>query len=138
MKIHSKKPPLYRLIDTDLTDRHFVNCTSNNTAIARLLGSCDEDFEFNIFMDNLWFANYASVMPTIMVVALAGEVLQRADKTRVALACFVAAIGLTMWFASVQAEHMVLLVGGNLQGFCFAGLVGLALIVAESYATPLR
>lgn len=104
----------------------------------RLLGSCDEDFEFNIFVDNLWRANVGSVVPSVLAVALVGELLLRADKTRVALACFVGALGLAVLFGAVHVEQQVIWVAGWLQGCVFAALVALALLVAEAYATPLR
>lgn len=138
-KFHVPLGQLYsRFIDTDLTDRHFVNCTSNNTAIVRLHGSCDEDFEFNIFFDNLWRANVSSVAASLLAVLLVGELLLRMDKTCVTLVFLSATLALTVLFGSVRVEPLVVGVGGLLQGCVYASLIALALLAAETYATPLR
>lgn len=127
-----------RFIDTDLTDRHFVNCTSNNTAIVRLHGSCDEDFEFNIFIDNLWHANYISVAFSMMLAVTIGELLVLLDVTCLTLVFLSFALALTVVFGSIHGEMLVLWVGSVLQGFVYASLVALALLAVETYATPLR
>lgn len=106
----------------------------------RLHSSCDEDFEFNIFFDNLWRANVGSVVPSLVSVLVVGELLLwlRTDKVRVTLACLAAALAMAIMLGLVHEETHVIWLGGMLQGFVYAALAALAMLVIETYTTSQR
>lgn len=125
-------------IDTDLSDRHFVNCTASNTGISRLLGSCDEDFEFNIYADTLWRANACSAALSMLAAVLAGQLLQHIDKTRAALVFALAALALTVVFGMVAHQRYVVWLGAAIQACVYAAMAAVILLAAETYETTLR
>ena len=73
-----------RLIDTDLTERHFKDCTVNNITVIRLSAQCDRDFEFNIYLDSLWRSHLGALVPSVIAMSLIGEAIHRFGRSRMA------------------------------------------------------
>lgn len=72
------------LIDTDLTDRHFMECVRNNISVVRMSTDCDRDFEYNIYFDALWTSQFGLLVPAFIMIGLSGEAIYRCGKTRIA------------------------------------------------------
>lgn len=121
-----------------MTNRHFVNCISNNTKIIRLFGACDRDFEYNIFFDSLWRSHIGALVPSVLAMCLLGEAVQRMGRSRVACLCYVAAVALCVLLWFVDDDPEVIWTGGMALGFMMGGLAALTLLAIETYSTPLR
>jgi VNT family MFS transporter (synaptic vesicle glycoprotein 2) len=72
------------LIDSDLTKRHFIDCQISNLTVLRLKSSCDREFDYNFNIFAIWRANFASLLPSTVLILLMGEIVQRFGKSRTA------------------------------------------------------
>lgn len=121
-----------------MTDRHFDNCIINNTEIIRLSGTCDRDFEYNIYLDAVWRSNLGALIPAMLATILIGEAVQQLGRTRIASACFSLSICLCIVLSFLYDANHVIWTGGCAQGLILAGLAALTLLTIEIYTTPLR
>lgn len=126
------------LIDTDLTERHFVDCAMSNITTLRLLSTCDRDFEYNIYLDALWKSHFGALLPGMLFMLLVGEGSHRFGRSRTATLCFGFAISLTITFAFLYHDLQVVWTAGSAQGLMLAGVAALTLLAIESYSTNLR
>lgn len=115
-----------------------MDCVSNNTKIIRLLGSCDRDFEYNIYLEALWKSNLGALIPAMLAMVFLGEAIQRIGRRRVAAICFTIAMIICNLFGFLCNDVHVIWTGGTAQGFILAGLASLTLLGIETYNTPLR
>ncbi|XP_055387047.1 synaptic vesicle glycoprotein 2A-like [Condylostylus longicornis] len=127
-----------KLIDTDLTERHFINTTKNNTDIIRLDSSCDQDFDYNIFLEAIWRSNLGGLVPGVIAVACIGEFVHRFGRSRIATTCFTFAAMLCCAFGFLFIDVHVIWTGGTAQGLMLAGLVALTVLSVETYVTSIR
>lgn len=58
----------YSFIDTDVSSHNFIDCEINNTKIIRMNGSCDMDFDYNIWTSSVWKANLGGLIPCILAI----------------------------------------------------------------------
>ncbi|XP_053696577.1 synaptic vesicle glycoprotein 2C-like [Sabethes cyaneus] len=126
------------LIDTDLTERHFINCLMNNITTLRLLSTCDRDFEYNIYLDSLWKSHFGALLPGIIFMLMVGEGSHRFGRSRVAILCFGFSICLSITFAFLYHDLQVVWTAGSAQGLMLAGIAALTLLAIENYTTMLR
>ncbi|KAL1375580.1 hypothetical protein pipiens_017409 [Culex pipiens pipiens] len=126
------------LIDTDLTERHFVDCTMNNITTLRLVSTCDRDFEYNIYLDSLWKSHFGALLPGIIFMLMVGEGSHRFGRSRSATLCFGFSISLAITFAFLHHEPQVIWTAGCAQALALAGIAALTLLAIESYTTSLR
>lgn len=109
-----------------------------DTKIVNLLGSCDRDFEFNIFVDSVWRSQLGSLLPSLVILIMVGEAMCRFEKNRVAANCFFVAMVLGVVLGFVHLDEHVIWIGGALQGFVIGGVTALIAITIETYGTALR
>lgn len=128
----------YRIIDTDLTDRHFENCITNNTKIIRLLSSCDRDFEYKIFFESLWRSHLGHLIPSMLALVIVSEAVYRIGRARIASICFAFSMVLLIIFGFFFKSEHVIWIGGTAQAFILVGIATLTLLAIENYTTPLR
>ena len=148
---------IYRFIDTDLSERHFINCTKNNTEIVRVTTGCDQDFDYNIFLDAIWRSNLGGLIPAVIAMACIGEFIHRFGRSRIAskfyteitgwfffkiyfltATCFGFAAMLCCAFGFLFIDEHVIWTGGTAQGLILAGLAALTVLSIETYTTSLR
>ncbi|XP_055635000.1 synaptic vesicle glycoprotein 2A-like [Toxorhynchites rutilus septentrionalis] len=126
------------LIDTDLTERHFVDCLMNNVTTLRLLSTCDRDFEYNIYLDTVWKSHFGALLPAVVFMLMVGEGSHRFGRCRAATLCFGFAISLTLTFSLLYHNLQIIWTAGSAQGLMLAGIAALTLMAIESYTTSLR
>lgn len=127
-----------RFIDTDVSSHNFIDCKINNTKIVRLNGSCDMDFDYNIFTSSVWKSNLGGLIPCILAILSVGEAIQRLGRAPVASCCFTIAMILCVILGFVAKDEIVIWIGGCAQGFVLAGLTTMTLFVVETYTTLIR
>lgn len=72
------------IILSDFNERHFKNSSLVNLTVIQLkLKDCDEDFDYNIFFDDLWRTHVASLTLTILASMIGMELVQRNGKSRI-------------------------------------------------------
>lgn len=127
-----------RFIDTDVSSHNFIDCKINNTKIVRMNGSCDSDFDYNIFTSSVWKSNLGGLIPCILAILSVGEAIQRLGRAPVASCCFTIAMILCVILGFVAKDEIVIWIGGCAQGFVLAGLTTMTLFVVETYTTVIR
>lgn len=128
----------FRFIDSEISSNNFVNCTLRNTEIIRLNGSCDMDFDYNIYTASLWKSNLGGLIPCIMAILSVGEAIQRLGRATVASCCYAIAMLLCMILSFVEKDEFVIWIGGCAQGFIMAAMTALTIFVIETYTTLVR
>lgn len=128
----------YRFIDTDITARNFINCIVNDTKIIRLSGSCDMDFDYNIYITSIWKSNLGGLIPCILAILSVGEAIQRLGRATVATCCYTISMILCVILGFVVKDEIVIWIGGCAQGFILAALTALTLFSIETYTTSIR
>lgn len=101
-------------------------------------GSCDMDFDYNVWTTSVWKSNLGGLIPCIMAILSVGEAIQRLGRAPVASCCFTIAMILCVVLGFVVKDEIVIWIGGCAQGFILAGLTTLTLFVVETYTTVVR
>lgn len=100
-----------RFIDTDVSAHNFLDCKINNTKIVRLNGSCDMDFDYNIYTSTVWRSNLGGLIPCILAILSVGEAIQRLGRAPVASCCFTIAMILCVMLGFVHQDEIVIWIG---------------------------
>lgn len=96
------------------------------------------DFDYNIYMGNVWKANLGGLIPCILAILSVGEAIQRLGRAPVASCCFSISMILCVLLGFANKDEIVIWIGGCAQGFILAGLTALTLFVIETYTTTIR
>ncbi|KAF7267284.1 hypothetical protein GWI33_019474 [Rhynchophorus ferrugineus] len=131
-----------RFIDTDLTDHHFLNCNLTNNSFLSLISNCVVDFDYNIYLDDLYGETLAWSCCMIPALFLFGFLLQFTTRSKIiaivlllasqagAEILFIHVFGYsTIIFTVVEVIVKVLLV---------CALNAISLVVVEAYPCHLR
>lgn len=129
---------LCRFIDTEVSSRNFIDCVLKNTRIIRLNGSCDMDFDYNIFASSTWKSNLGGLIPCILAILSVGEAIQRLGRATVSSCCFTISMILCVILAFVTKDEIVIWIGGCAQGFILAAITALTVFIVETYTTSVR
>lgn len=101
-------------------------------------GSCDMDFDYNIWTSSVWKANLGGLIPCILAILSVGEAIQRLGRAPVASCCFTISLILCVVLGFVSKDEIVIWIGGCAQGFILAGLTTMTLFIVETYTTVIR
>ncbi|XP_030760231.1 synaptic vesicle glycoprotein 2B-like isoform X2 [Sitophilus oryzae] len=131
-----------RFIDTDLTDHHFVKCNLTNNSFLSLISNCVIDFDYNIYLDDLYDETLAWSGFMIPGLFLFGFLLDFTTRSRIIVILlllasqvggeilFIHFLGYsTIIFTAVEIIVKVLLV---------CALCAISLVVVEAYPCHLR
>lgn len=110
----------------------------NNSKIIRINGSCDMDFDYNVYAASVWKSNLGGLIPCILAILSVGEAIQRLGRATVASCCYTIALVLCVVLGFVAKDELVIWIGGCAQGFVLAALTALTVFVVETYTTSVR
>ncbi|KAJ8955881.1 hypothetical protein NQ318_005429 [Aromia moschata] len=127
-----------RFIDTDLTDHHFVGCNLVNNTFLSLISDCTVDFDYNIYLEDLYDETLAwsgFMIPSLFFMGLILETTTRPPVVVVTLVlAALAAAGI--FFASTSFIVMAVELIMKILVMCAVNAV--TLVVVEGYPCHLR
>ncbi|CAH2007800.1 unnamed protein product [Acanthoscelides obtectus] len=127
-----------RFIDTDLTDHHFINCNLINNTFLSLVSGCNVDFDYNIYLEDLYDETLAWAGFMFPSLFFMGFVLETATRPPVAtIACALTAAASAGMFAA-NAAFWVTTVELAVKILLACALNAVTMTVVEGYPCHLR
>ncbi|KAK9711068.1 Pentapeptide repeats (9 copies) [Popillia japonica] len=127
-----------RFFDTDLTEHHFINCNMINNTFIALISGCAIDFDYNIFVEDLYQETIAwagPMLPALLVIGFMLEATTRPPEILMLL-LLTSLTGIGIFFLSSFAS--VLVVEAIIKVFLICTLNVITIVVIEGYPCYLR
>ncbi|KAI4467048.1 synaptic vesicle glycoprotein 2 [Holotrichia oblita] len=127
-----------RFFDTDLTEHHFINCNMINNTFIALISGCTIDFDYNIFVEDLYQETIAwagPMLPALLVIGFMLEATTRPPEILMLL-LLTSLTGIGIFFLSSFAS--VLVVEAIIKVFLICTLNVITIVVIEGYPCYLR
>ncbi|CAH0552105.1 unnamed protein product [Brassicogethes aeneus] len=127
-----------RFVDTDISKHNFAHCVEINNTFMSVTSDCFEDFDYNIYMDDLYDETIAwsgSMFPALFVLGFVIETISRPPViiTSLGLAA-IAGSGIFLLTTSVIVEIVEVLI----KIFLTCAVNVITLVVVEAYPCHLR
>ncbi|CAH1364203.1 unnamed protein product, partial [Tenebrio molitor] len=127
-----------RFVDTDLTNHHFVNCTLSNNTFMSLISDCIVDFDYNIYLDDLYEDTLAwagSMFPALLFM---GFILETAARPPLIFTTMgtasITSIGIFFW----TNTFVVTLIELTVKIMLMCAVNAITMVVVEAYPCHLR
>ncbi|KAF2904022.1 hypothetical protein ILUMI_02159 [Ignelater luminosus] len=127
-----------RFVDTDLTEQHFVNCSSINNTFLSLVSDCTVDFDYNIYLDELFQETIAWAAPMVPALLLLGFILEATSRppVLVVLLTLASLAGIGIFFLINFLS--VLIVEATIKVLLMCAVNAITMVVIEGYPCHLR
>ncbi|XP_023311112.1 synaptic vesicle glycoprotein 2B-like [Anoplophora glabripennis] len=127
-----------RFIDTDLTDHHYINCTLINNTYLSLISDCTVDFDYNIYLEDLYDETLAWSGFMFPALFFMGFILETTTRPPVIIVTLVLAAitGAGIFFASTS--FIVTTVELVIKILLMCAVNAITLVVVEGYPCHLR
>lgn len=128
----------FRFVDTDLTTHDFVNCELLNNTFLSLLPDCTVDFDYNIYLEDLFQETDAWAWPMFPALLVIGFLLESTTRPPVIITLLVAAslVGIGIFF--LYNFTSILIVESTLKVLLVCTINAVTTVVIEAYPCHLR
>lgn len=127
-----------RFVDTDLTHHHFLNCTLSNNTFMSLISDCIVNFDYNIYLDDLYEDTIAwagSMFPALLFM---GFILETASRPPIIFTTMgiasITCIGIFFW----TNTFIVTLIELTVKIMLMCAVNAINMVVVEGYPCHLR
>lgn len=130
-----------KFIDTNLKSNDFTGCVNINTEFDQITSDCDEPFElYTFFYKVMHDANIEVIVPSILILFLGGEILNRSRISRIQFAniSILVAVGVCFLIEFVSNGEYIYWTVGVIQASIFCALQALTLYSIEYNGTVAR
>ncbi|KAJ3648424.1 hypothetical protein Zmor_020229 [Zophobas morio] len=127
-----------RFVDTDLTHHHFINCTLSNNSFLSLISDCIVDFDYNIYLDDLYEDTLAwagSMFPALLFMGFILETAARPPLifTTIGIASMTS-LGMFFW----TSTFVVTMIELTVKIMLMCAVNAITMVVVEGYPCHLR
>ncbi|XP_019877927.2 synaptic vesicle glycoprotein 2B-like isoform X2 [Aethina tumida] len=127
-----------RFVDTDITEHNFINSILINNTFMAVISDCFVDFDFNIYMDDLYDETIAWSGTMFPVLFLLGFIIETVTRPPVIISLLllagIAGAGIFFLTTSVIVETIEVLI----KIFLMCAVSVVTLVVVEAYPCHLR
>lgn len=128
----------FRFVDTDLTSHDFVDCDLLNNTFLSLMPDCTIDFDYNIYLEDLFQETEAWAGPMLPALLIVGFVLEATSRPPVIITLLVAAslVGIGIFF--LYNFTSILIVESIMKVLLICTINAITMVVIEAYPCHLR
>lgn len=129
---------IFRFVDTDLTDHHFVNCVLKNNTFLSLISECTIEFDYNMYMDDLYTETVAWAGPMVPSLLVIGFVLEATTRPPVTVVLLILAslAGIGIFF--IINFTSILVVEATIKVLLMCAINVVTMVVLEGFPCYLR
>ncbi|XP_031329329.1 synaptic vesicle glycoprotein 2B-like isoform X2 [Photinus pyralis] len=127
-----------RFIDTDLTEQHFLNCNLINNTVLSLLTDCVVDFDYNIYLNDLFKETIAWAGPMVPALLVLGFVLEATSRPPVLVLLLVLASVVSIGIFFLVNFVSTVIVEAIFKVLLICAVNVLTMVVIEGYPCHLR
>lgn len=127
-----------RFVDTDLSDHHFVDCMMINNTFLSLISDCIVDFDYNIYLEDLYRETIAwagPMLPSLLILGFLLEITLRPPiVVTLLLLSSISSIGIFFQYRF----SFILLTEALVKVFLMCAINTLTMVIIEGYPCHLR
>ncbi|KAF5270225.1 hypothetical protein FQA39_LY08439 [Lamprigera yunnana] len=127
-----------RFIDTDLTEQHFLNCNLINNTFLSLLSGCVVDFDYNIYLNDLFEETVAWAGPMVPALLILGFVLEATSRPPVLVVVLILASLTSIGIFFLMNFISVVVIEATIKVLLICAVNTVTMVVIEGYPCHLR